>query len=112
MKPEIFAEEILPILRSPDVEGYAVGLTKNVKNRRASYKNNSGWKCLYVIVDNLTQEQSLKLEELYFDYLTRDERTVFYKKYHPEKRDSNHRASVGGSSPDDDSLYSLYVACY
>jgi hypothetical protein len=112
MKADVFAEEILPILKSPDVEGYAVGLTKNVKSRRASYKNNAGWKSLYVIVDNLTQEQSLELEEKYFDYLTQDKRRIFYKKYHPEKRDDNHRASVGGSSPEDDSLYSLYVACY
>lgn len=114
MEPTKFAEMIRPIITSPDISGYVIGLTKKNSTRRFSYRREN-WDYFYIIETDLTQKQALYLEQQYFEYLTtQDKRSLLYKKYHPEKRESSYKPSIGGLkiTGSDTREYSIYVACY
>ena len=113
MKNEAFINLILPVITSKSIGGYVIGITKSTNNRRQSYKR-IGWEYFYIVETDLTQMKALKLEKQYFDYVTSDRSSIFYKKYQTDKRDEEHRASVGGISKQTvgDKVYSIYIACY
>jgi len=113
MKNEVLADLILPIVNSENFSGYAIGLSRNISARRASYKR-INWNYFYIIEVDLTQEKALKLEKQYFDYVTSDDESIYYQKYHPDKRDENHKASIGGvgKTASTNKNYAIYVACY
>lgn len=111
MRPYNFAKIITPILKSQLIKGYAVGLTKNINNRRASYKR-VGWEYFYIIEAELSQDKALSLEKQYFEFLTKNKKSIFYKKYDSDKRDGEYISSIGGVSFQKGQIYSIYIACY
>ena len=110
MQIERFRQIIEPIVSSNMVEGYAVGITKNSNNRRHSYKG-VDWPYFYIIEIELSQEKALELEQFYFRDLTSDKHSIFYKKYHPDKRDEGYKGSVGGVGQTSEQ-YCIYIAAF
>ena len=111
MKPEKFAEMIKPIITSPDISVYEVGHTQNSSDRRRNYQGED-WPYFYIIETDLTQKMSSQLKQQYFEYLTdQDKGSLFYKKYHPEKRDKPFKEGGLKKTDSDTKEYSIYIAC-
>lgn len=100
------------LVRSPVVDYYLIGITRNVKVRRASYNSKAiGCKLFYILETDLDADSAIEMEERLFTEVTSNKQRLLYKKYNNLKRDSSHRVSFGGRKGED-SNYSVYIAVW
>lgn len=102
-----YLEAIETIIQSPTIERYLVGITKDFQKRRRDYWK-SGFDSLVILEQKLDSIKALALEEWLFKACTEDKMSALYSRYHPEKRDSSYKKSLGGSKEEVE--YVLYLA--
>jgi hypothetical protein len=101
------------IVKSPAVEQYNVGITKDPSKRRNQYWRGDKIREYdhFVILEwGLSHSEAQYLEEIVFTELTRDQERVTYRKYKHSVRDQGYRRSFGGYTPKPDDTYDLYIA--
>jgi hypothetical protein len=108
MNTEWYLKQIGIVIFSPLVDQYLVGITSNAENRRRSYIAEQF--SSFIILDiNLKMNDALEIEKNLFNILVNDKASLFYKKYHKDKRDDHYHRSTGGRQ---EISYSLYLAAF
>ena len=99
------------LIASPKVHGYVIGYTKNFKSRASNYKSTAKFPYMYALAIQLEKEHALDLEEALFRSCTKNKKSLRYKKYQNEKRDSPYHRSAGGDQKDSKNC-TVYIACF
>jgi len=97
------------LISSPLVHRFNIGITVNPDQRKKTYKYfTPSWPHFLILQCGLTVELALKAEKFLKDELTKDKRSISYKKYRNDTRDGNHVPSTGGLKEGRE--YFLYVS--
>jgi hypothetical protein len=97
------------VIRSPVIKKYNVGITVDSPARRSGYLG-VGFDHYIVLDFKLSCLAALQKEKELFELLTKDKRSIAYRKYRDGIRDAMHRPSTGGIGIDHDRKYDLYLA--
>lgn len=106
-------ERILKTISSlctiPRLDYLYIGYTRKPATTHAADAARIKFPFHVVLADRLTQSDAIELEDFLFKAVTRNKRSIEYRKYHPEKRDGPSRKSYGGhKSPAGSRTHSVY----
>lgn len=101
------------IVRSPSLETYRIGITKDRRRRRNQYLTASApkpWPHMVFMAFDLDMQKAQAMEREVFERCVSATRSVLYKKYDQVVRDRPYVRSAGGRTSDDQSPFCLYMA--
>ena len=109
-KKASIVNNIQPLLQSPLIESYLIGITKKPTDRHKSYLR-EGFPFFYILATELSQQEAIEIERDLFTFLTSDKDSFEFIKYHQEKREKSYKPSTGGVKESTD-IYCVYVAAF
>jgi hypothetical protein len=104
-------DTIEAICRSPSLTEYIIGITARPSERRRAYRDAVALRYPHFVIlaTNLTRDQAWDLERDLQEAIRSV--PICYRKYHPDRRNSTHRRSAGGSEQyAQGNAYSVYVS--
>jgi hypothetical protein len=104
--------KIQTIIQNDKVRQYFITTSKIFSTARRNLIDIQGFTDCEILKENLSPREALILKKNLFEYMQQNRSTIFYKKYHNEKRDGRFYPSLGGIDINSDEKVTLGIAWF